>query len=463
MRHTTKPSPVVIAGGGVGGLALGIKLRQFGLPSLVVERNGAERVRQPQLKGEYFQPLGVSILEELGVREAIEARAIRVHTVSHRYYDPVKLKTEKFKTKYNCAKKWKYGLAILHEEIVEEMRSKYLRLGGELIEGVRIDKLERRSDHYQLELADGRSIRAGIFVGADGRHSATRKMAGVEPLSFECQRFMAAALVTNLQLPAGEFYTEEIPNGVVYAFRYPKAITRVYVCFAKSELARATQEKDSFFLEKLAQTQIRGRLKAKIRERVMMMPTDDMMLEQPALGNGIWMGDAAGTLDPLGGHGMSVAMSQALRIANAIRVAQQVPDRAAALLASAGADNHREFLQARFLSLWIGYLFMKSGLINRIAKRHLLARYMSDFELRTYSADFFGGLSDKPVGIFDVPYMLGIFPSAFMRHLQGAKVDHFMAGLQNRALVTPITVATKSFKKRALELAQSYLRFPQFA
>jgi 2-polyprenyl-6-methoxyphenol hydroxylase-like FAD-dependent oxidoreductase len=454
---------IVIAGGGVGGLALAIRLKQFGINSLVVEKQNLRQLKGPQLKGEYFQPQGVALLDQLGLLSEISKHSLKIKTVSHRFHDPVSRESALFKTKYNNSRKWNYGLAIFHENILQVFRDQFLKMGGVILDGVRIERITKAKDGFALNTSNGQEFHADIFVGSDGRYGVTRKLLGLSPKKFDCNRYMAAALVTGLKVPKGEFYTEEIHEGVVYAFCYPKGITRVYVCFDKSELNEALKDKEAFFLKKIRETMIVGKNRAQVHDRVMMMPTDDMMLETSHLGSAIWMGDAAGTLDPLGGHGMSVAMSQAARIATAIRVADQVPERTSALLEKVSQLNQGEYLQARFLSLWIGYLFMNSSLINRLAKRHVLARYMSDGKLRTYSADFFGGVSDRPVSLLDVPYLLGVVPTSLMNVVKSAKVDHFMIDFQNQALVNPSRLSGKFFTKKALALARNYLKIPQMA
>src|SRR5437868_5112364 len=84
---TTDRHRVVIAGAGIAGLALALRLRQLGETPLVIERQVGV---VPQIKGEYFQPQGVDVLGKLGVLESfIEKGAVQIRKVSHQFKVPV--------------------------------------------------------------------------------------------------------------------------------------------------------------------------------------------------------------------------------------------------------------------------------------------------------------------------------------------------------------------------------------
>ena len=65
-------APILIAGGGIGGLALALALAQRGLASVVLERQGSF---SPVGAGIQIGPNGVRALRELGVAEALESYA----------------------------------------------------------------------------------------------------------------------------------------------------------------------------------------------------------------------------------------------------------------------------------------------------------------------------------------------------------------------------------------------------
>ena len=72
------PKPVTIVGGGLAGLALGIGLRQRGMPALIYEAGNYPRHR---VCGEFLSGRGLDVLDALGLRASIDrAGAIKART-----------------------------------------------------------------------------------------------------------------------------------------------------------------------------------------------------------------------------------------------------------------------------------------------------------------------------------------------------------------------------------------------
>lgn len=466
---------VVICGGGIGGLALGIRLRQFGIHPVVIERQVGVR---PLPKGEFFQPQGVAKLREFGLLdEFLKHGATQIRTVSHTFREPLLGRLERFELKYPDYDGIDFGLAALHEDILVILRREYARLGGELREGCFVRAIGELSDAataapYLVELSTGEKLAAHVFVGADGRHSPSRKLLGMELIEFPCERFMMAALLENVQLPGGEFYTEEVPGGVVYAFGYNDGSVRGYMCFEKPDLERANRDKTAYFLEKLSHTSLKGRREARFQGPIMIMPTVDTMLSQRAEGSSIWFGDAAGTVDPLGGHGMSLALTDASRIADAIRAnLAEAREGDARPLARAfkriSRVSRQDYLHTRFLDVWIGILFMgapekgspaltadggkhyrKTSRIRRLArwgKWIATRRYREDDDLRAYLVDLFAGVNRDPFALHDLPYLLGVFPGGVRRRLSRLRVHRWLLRPQNEILTVPLKLQKKRF------------------
>lgn len=434
--------PVLICGGGVGGLALGIRLKQLGVSSVIIEK---QRGIQPQVKGEYFQPRGVQVLRELGLLESFLEQSRRIRCLSHAFPKPVNLSvrpgTLRFRFSYESYDGIDYGLAIPHERILEILREEYRQLGGDLREGLHVRDLTDLGDRVAVDLSNGTAIEADFFIGADGKYSATRKLAGLEPIETPCERMMMAALVKGLTIRSDEFYSEEVPAGVLYAFRFADDTARVYVAFEKADFARANSDREAFFREALEAGTLPGRKKAELRGAVQIMPTLDVMLRKAHRGRALWFGDAAGSVDPLGGHGMAVALTDAMRIAEAIRscwIEERTSSRIEAEFERLNRLSRREYLHARFVGLWIGNVMMHGSRLATFVKWRTLHRYRTDSSLRKRVMRLFAGVDREPFGIYDFPYLFGYFPGRRRNQLHRLPLSQAFIEEQNALITAPI-------------------------
>lgn len=427
--------PILIAGGGIAGLAAAIKLRKAGFEPVVVERLDWAAKIPPLIKGEFLQPQGVHLLQEQGSFDYLK-NWVRISKISHEYNHPLYSNPLSFDIKFDEPF---YGLGILHEDIVQGLRKHYLELGGELIEGATIvdhDKI-RKGQLTTFEWKGGiYTIKSDIFIGAEGRFSLSRKNSKLKVLDIPCDRVMIAGLAKGVKLSVGEFYTCEAAGGVVYSFSYGE-LTRVYYCFDKAQLDLAVKDKENFLSGKVRQSMLKLESNFEFAGPVLIMPTSDSMMPQRTLGNSIWIGDAAGSLDPLGGYGMSVALKDAHRVANAIVANPTNPEKAFQQVSSL---CFADYLSARFFSMWIARLFMGGNRLSQLAKWNALERIKTSEELRREVVDRFGGLKTEPFAFTDVPYYLGLMPTNFRERFEALKIIKNLRVFQNDLLTTPTSV-----------------------
>lgn len=442
---------VVIAGAGIAGLALAIRLRQLGLNPLVVER---QKGVFPQIKGEYFQPQGVDALRRLGLLERLVGMgAARISKVSHQFRSPLGSKTLRLEVSYEPKAGIDYGLALLHEDILRALRDEYARLNGQLLEGVALSGLSQIHDGLSIRLDDGRQFESDYFVGADGRHSTSRKLLDMPLCELPTRRVMMAALVEGLEVPRQEFYTEELPGGILYAFQYPKSQVRVYLCFSADRIKEAAQDRKKFFHRFFDRSSLPGARNAQVVGSVCLMPTADQMLLRRSEGRAIWLGDAAGIVDPLGGHGMSVALEDAFRIADELKARKPRLDEVARV-------SHREFLHARFLGIWIGILFTGQSLAMRMAKWKAFREYQRNLRLRSYLVDLFSGRNRDPLSLIDLPYLLGWVPSGIRDSIRDLSLNQRFIDQQSSLLTAAKPVATGALRRMKAWAQESVSRSP---
>ena len=168
-------APVLIAGGGIGGMALALTLHQIGVPCILFE---AVPELQPLGVGINLQPNAVRELYDLGLTDqvldgiGIQAREWALVGRNGRdiYAEPRGLQ---------AGYRWpQYSLhrgalqMLLYRTVLERLGPDAVRLGQRVV-GYRNDA---QGVTAQIETRDGRQLQAlgALLVGADGLHSAVR-------------------------------------------------------------------------------------------------------------------------------------------------------------------------------------------------------------------------------------------------------------------------------------------------
>lgn len=167
---------VLIAGGGIAGLALALTLDQIGVPCTVFE---SVRELRPLGVGINLQPNAVRELEDLGIGEdemdqvGIPAREWALVGLNGRdIYSEPRGKLAGYKWHQYAVHRGKFHL-MLYRKVLERLGPDAVRLGSK-VTGYRKDADGAVTAQVQTE--DGRTEdhRGALLLGADGIHSAIR-------------------------------------------------------------------------------------------------------------------------------------------------------------------------------------------------------------------------------------------------------------------------------------------------
>lgn len=160
----------VIVGAGIAGLATALRLRQIGWQPLVVERAPRRRA------GGYavtFSGIGYDAAERMGVLPALAERHITPDRMV--YVRPDGRPRFAVPGPTVRAMLGERALNILRGDI-EDVLYEAIREDVEIRFGTTIEAVAQDDDGVDVTLSDGTVERAALLVGADGLHSATRRL-----------------------------------------------------------------------------------------------------------------------------------------------------------------------------------------------------------------------------------------------------------------------------------------------
>lgn len=164
---------VIVAGGGIGGLALALRVAQRGGTAAVLERD-------PEFTelgaGIQLAPNAFRALAELGVAGPVRARAVHIDELC--FMDAVSgARVAALPLKGAYRERFGQPYAVVHRTDLYQPLLDACRAaeGVELVPGSRVTGYEQDADGAVALLASGGTVRGDALVGADGIRSAVRR------------------------------------------------------------------------------------------------------------------------------------------------------------------------------------------------------------------------------------------------------------------------------------------------
>lgn len=161
---------IVIAGGGIAGLAFAQRAKAVGWDAVVVEKAPGPRTQGYMM--DFFGP-GYEAAEAMGVLPRLRELSYDVDAV--RYLD----RNGKCRAKLDYARFERAVdgrlLSIMRPDLERALREQ-ITDGVELRYGHGITGIDNRPDGVRATLSDGSSVDADLLVGADGIHSTVRRL-----------------------------------------------------------------------------------------------------------------------------------------------------------------------------------------------------------------------------------------------------------------------------------------------
>jgi FAD-dependent urate hydroxylase len=317
---------VLIVGGGIAGLALAPMLTRIGVAVDVIEREPAWR---PAGTGIYLPGNAARALRVLGLEAQVASRAVEI--VHQRFYDH----HGRLLCEVDVAELWAavgpclaLHRAELHRLLREAAADVPMRIG------LAVKHLAQRDGIVSVEFSDGTSGEYDLVVGADGVHSAVRRLtskpsAVPRPVGQVGWRFLAPRPpeVTTWSAMLGRrsaFLTIPIAGDCVYCY-----------CDVASSQVHDTPERvsvrrlDELFAE-FAEPAATLLDALDAAADMHLSTIEEIALDRWARERVVLIGDAAHATSPNMAQGAAMALEDALVLADCLRKISAIPDAIAA-------------------------------------------------------------------------------------------------------------------------------------
>ena len=158
---------VVIVGGGIGGLAAAVALRQRGFAPRLYE--AAPELREVGA-GIWVPPNAMQVLARLGLAEAVAREGEPVRAAELR--DARAGLLNRADLSY-VEREFGHPTVAIHRGRLQRVLAE--RAGDAVRTGARCTRVEARGERVVVRFEDGRETEADVVIGADGVHSAVRE------------------------------------------------------------------------------------------------------------------------------------------------------------------------------------------------------------------------------------------------------------------------------------------------
>lgn len=326
-----RPFEVVIAGAGLAGGSLALRLASRGVRVALVD---AATFPRPKLCGEYLSPEGVLALERLGLAD--DWSRLGGHPIRQ-----VRLSTPRGRelVAQVVGPDGVPGLGLSREALDTLLVERAVARGATLLSGHRvlgpwIDEASGRVVGVRARptgsLAE-RLVRAPVVVAADGRGSALVRQTGtVRPRSRLSLRPGLFGLKRHLRVldpattePAGLVGLHLTAGGYGGTCQIEQGLTNLCALLPESALQAARGDLDRVCATALAANPVLARLLAASEPAGPWKTVAGVRVEiaTPGRAGILYAGDCQGTVDPLGGQGMTMALLGSEPLAAAILAA----------------------------------------------------------------------------------------------------------------------------------------------
>ena len=192
---------VVIAGGGPTGLMLAGELTLAGVDVVIVERRASQDLAGSRAGGLHART--IEVLDQRGIADRFLSEGQKAQVAG---FAGVQLDISDFPTRHP------YGLGLWQNHIERILAGWVGELAVPIHRELEVTGFAQDDAGVDVELSDGRSLRAEYLVGCDGGRSVVRKAAGIEFQGWEATTSSLIAQVEMTEEP--ELGIRRTPSGM---------------------------------------------------------------------------------------------------------------------------------------------------------------------------------------------------------------------------------------------------------
>jgi 2-polyprenyl-6-methoxyphenol hydroxylase-like FAD-dependent oxidoreductase len=204
LRVAVTEHAVVIAGGGPTGLMLAAELALSRVDVAIVERR--ENQDLPGSRAGGLHSRTIEVLDQRGVADRFLSQGKVSQIVG---FAMTPLDISDFPTRHN------YGLALWQERIEHILAAWVSELAVPIYRGREVTGFTQDDTGVDIEVSDGRALRAKYLVGCDGGRSLIRKIAGIDFPGWDpSTSYLIAEVEMTSEPPFGIRHTDTGVNGI---------------------------------------------------------------------------------------------------------------------------------------------------------------------------------------------------------------------------------------------------------
>jgi menaquinone-9 beta-reductase len=347
---------VCVIGGSIAGSTVAVELLDLGFSVAVIEREATFRDRA---RGEGIHPWGMDEAADLDLLTVLEEAGAHPLPVWQTYVDQQPL--EPFLWADESARGYgEHG--VFHPRLQQTMLDYAASRGAVIYRPAAMKRLDRIREDTVVSIAVNgveSTLGAQFLIGADGTHSKTRSLTGIETHRNPHHHWFAGVLIDRFTGDQDAAHAALVPGGRMFILPQGEGRARLYAALMPDRAVAIQADRSGRALIELAAAHLPDHVLRGVESAGPqgIFSNADIWPTSAVADYLVLVGDAAGTNDPSVGNGISQAFRDARELREAIRrhgLTQNAFD-------SFAANRARYYGTLREYAAWMGTLWLEEG------------------------------------------------------------------------------------------------------